>query len=123
MGKLVHWAFAVVLLAAVSPAVGHFNVILPESYAVWSATKGDSVPYRFIWGHGYEHIWFDATKPAALFAISPSGSKVDLLPQLKETTVLAEDKAEHRAYSFDLDAAQRGDYIIGIKAALIWDKE
>ena len=65
MGKLVHWAFAVVLLAAVSPAVGHFNVILPESYAVWSATKGDSVPYRFIWGHGYEHIWFDATKPAA----------------------------------------------------------
>jgi cobalt/nickel transport protein len=123
MGKLVHWAFAAVLLAAVSPALGHFNVILPENYAVWSATKGDSVPYRFVWGHGYEHVWFDATKPAALFAITPSGSKVDLLRKLKRKDVMGEDRAYHKAYSFPLEVDERGDYIVGMKAALIWDKE
>jgi len=123
MGKLMHWTLAVLLLVAGAPALAHFNVILPENYSVWSATKGDSIPYRFIWGHGYEHIWFDATKPAALFAVSPKGDKIDLLPLLKETTVLGQGKAEHRAYSFNLDVAERGDHIIGMKAALLWQDD
>ena len=122
MGKRMYWAFVVVLLAAVSPALAHFNIILPDDYGAWLATKGDTVPYRFIWGHGYEHVWFDAAKPVALFAVSPSGGKADLLSELRPIKVRGADEQDYGAYSFDLEATERGDYVVAMKAALIWDE-
>ncbi len=111
------------LFAAALEAPAHYNIMLPADYSTWSASKGDTVSFRFIWGHGYEHIWFDATKPDELFALSPDGKKTDLLPALKPTKVRALDGKEYLAYNFDLELAERGDYLIAMKAALIWDEE
>jgi len=123
MGKLFRWTLSVVLLLAVLPALAHFNVILPQDYAEWSVAKGDTVTYRFLWGHGYEHIWFDAAKPVSLFALTPTGVKVELLDKLDRASVIGEDKSQHKAYSFKLDVEERGDYIVAMKAALIWDED
>jgi len=117
------WTLSIVLLLVTSSAIAHFNVILPEDYVTWSAAKGDTVAYRFLWGHGYEHIWFDATKPVSLFALTPAGGRMELLGALDRSSVLGEDKAQHRAYSFKLEVEERGDYLIAMKAALLWDED
>jgi cobalt/nickel transport protein len=103
-------------------AWAHFNVVLPERYAGWEARKGERVPMRFVWGHGYEHVWFDALAPSELFVVAPDGTKSDLRKALKPLTIEgAGGKA--RAWRFELRPEERGDYVLVLKAALLWDEE
>ena len=113
---------AVVFLAAWSVSA-HYHVTVPGEYSKWSARKGETVNYDFIWGHGFEHIWFDIEKPASFVAYSPDGSKTDLVPSLKDHKVKSISGSEHSAYKFTYKPEKRGDHILSLKAGLQWDEE
>jgi cobalt/nickel transport protein len=110
-------------LALTATAAGHFHVLLPQEYAQWSAAKGRAVPFRLVWGHGYEHIWMNAAKPAELFAVAPDGKRTDLLAALKPLSVKAADGKEYSAFAFDYVPAERGDFWFALKSSLIWDEQ
>jgi uncharacterized GH25 family protein len=108
---------------AAGAALAHYHVVVPGEYAKWSARKGETVSYDFIWGHGFEHIWFDIEKPASFVVYNPDGSKTDLAPALTNHKVKAISGSEHPAYKFEYKPAKRGDHIISLKAGLQWDEE
>lgn len=117
---------AAAMLAAVvlvGSAAAHFNVILPAGYDQYAVGKGRTIEYRFLWGHGYEHIWFDATKPEELKAYAPDGKSVNLLDALKPSEVAAADGHKRRAFTFQYRPEQRGDHVIAMKAALLFDED
>lgn len=111
------------LTAALSAtASAHFNVILPEDYDQWSARMRSEVACHFVWGHGYEHIWFDAQPPAELKVYPPEASAVDLTGTLQEKTIIGAGGKKARAYRFAYRPEERGDHIIALKAAVLWDE-
>lgn len=111
--------FAIVLS---STAFAHFNVVLPAEYGQWQANRRSEVAYRLVWGHGYEHIWMDASAPESLVAHAPSGKTVDLKPALTPTEVFGAEDKKARAFGFVYKPDERGDHIIAMKAALVWDE-
>jgi len=124
MRKLITVGIAAAFIGiAAARGFAHFNIILPADYGVWQARKGEQVKYRFIWGHGYEHIWFDATLPDEFVAIAPSGGKTDLKGALAPIKVKGADGKEYRAYEFAYTPRERGDHILAMKAAMLWDEE
>ncbi len=104
-------------------ASAHFNVMLPQDYGQWSARRGESISCRLVWGHGYEHAWIDARTPAELVAISPVGKRTDLMPALKPTKVVAADGKACGAFAFAYQPQERGDHVLALKAALLWDAD
>ena len=118
---------SLILLAAVlsGPAAvrAHFNVLLPARYEQWRASRGQEVPLRLLWGHGYEHAWLDARRPAELVAISPTGKVTNLIDAIKPATVRSADGKERSAFGFTYRPAERGDHILAMRAALLWDEE
>jgi len=110
-------------LLPVATLEAHYHAVAPENYSKWSARKGESVAYRLIWGHGYEHIWFDINKPESFVVYAPDGSKKDLLPLLKTIEVKAVSGEEHDAYSFFYKPGARGDHVLGLVAGIQWDEE
>jgi len=104
-------------------AQGHFHVLLPASYEQWSAAKGRPVPYRLLWGHGYEHIWMNAARPAELFAVTPDGKRTDLLSRLTPTQIPAADGKNYGAFAFTWQPEARGDTWFGLKSTPIWDEQ
>jgi cobalt/nickel transport protein len=106
----------------VASAEAHFHVLLPRDYGQWEARRGRAVEFGLIWGHGFEHLWFDATKPTALVAYAPSGETTDLLGALKPMTVTAAGGEERKAFSLAYTPAERGDHILALTAARIWDE-
>jgi cobalt/nickel transport protein len=114
---------AVTVLGAAVAVKAHFHVLLPQAYEQWSAGKGRSTPFRLLWGHGFEHAWMNAEKPAELFAVSPDGRRTDLLAALKPTAVRAADGKDYGAFGFEYVPKERGDHWVALKSALIWDEQ
>jgi cobalt/nickel transport protein len=114
---------AAAVLAIVAGVFAHFNVLLPQDYARYETRKGQAIPFRMLWGHGYEHIWFDATPPRLLTAIAPDGSTTDLRGDLEPITVRAADGRMARAFAFTFTPERRGDYVLRLDAAPVWDEE
>jgi len=110
------------LLVIVNESYAHFNVILPAEYTVWQTRKSSKIRMRFMWGHGYEHIWFDAQIPTKLFVVDPDGKKTDLKPKLEEFKIKGARK-EARAYGFEFRPESRGDYVFAAQAYLLWDEQ
>lgn len=104
-------------------ALGHYHAIRPADYGQWRARKGETVPVQLIWGHGYEHIWFDIAKPESFELIAPDGSKTDLLPALAGMKVKAVSGEEKAAYGFEIKPEQRGDHVFSLVAGKQWDGE
>ncbi|MFC1736349.1 DUF4198 domain-containing protein [Candidatus Hydrogenedentota bacterium] len=104
-------------------AHAHFNILLPSDYHMWHGRKDRATEFKVIWGHGYEHIWFDAEVPEELIAVSPSGEKTNLLDGLKKSMVTGRDGKDYRAFSLSYRPKERGDHIIAMKAALVYDRE
>ncbi len=117
------WKAAIVLMFCAFSASAHYHAIAPEDYGKWQIRKGEQVPYQLIWGHGFEHIWFNIVKPQSFEAIDPEGKKTDLIPLLKEIKVKAVSGEEFLAYSFELKPEARGDYILSLVAGPQWDEE
>ncbi|MBN1491012.1 MAG: DUF4198 domain-containing protein [Phycisphaerae bacterium] len=115
------FALMLIIVVVTPVAMGHFHVLVPQEYEQWSARRGRPVACRLVWGHGYEHIWMDATRPAELTAIAPDGQRVDLLANLKPTKVRAADGKDYAAFEFAYTPAMRGDHTLALKAALLWD--
>lgn len=114
---------AATALGLAASAGAHFHVLLPQEYDRWSASRGKPVAFRLVWGHGFEHAWMNAEKPAELFAVSPDGHRTDLLAALKPTTVRAADGKDYGAFGFDYVPKERGDHWFALKSALIWDEQ
>jgi len=104
-------------------AAAHYHSITPETYGKWRARKGEKVTCRMVWGHGFEHIWFDIEKPRSFVAIAPDGTKTDLAKALKPIKVSSTAGGEFKAYEFDYTPASRGDHLLALQAGLQWDEE
>ncbi len=104
-------------------ASAHYHALTPAGYDQWQARKNAAVNYNLIWGHGYEHIWFDVAPVKSLVAHPPEGGAKDLVDALAPMKVRAVDGKEYDAYKFVYKPAERGDHILALTAGLQWDEE
>ncbi len=114
---------ALLVLLAAMPALSHYHALVPSDYDQWRARKMEKVQMRLWWGHGYEHIWFDAARPASLTAILPDGQKTDLLDKLEKDRVKAVSGEKRLAYKLSYTPSVRGDHILAMTAGRQWDAD
>ncbi len=105
------------------PALSHYHVLTPSAYDKWQARKTEKVGLQVLWGHGFEHIWFDINPPRSLFVLDPDGEKTDLLGKLEKDSVKSVSGEERLAYSLSYTPQTRGDHILAMTAGLQWDGE
>jgi cobalt/nickel transport protein len=107
------------LAAAVSPAVAHYQMLLPNN---WSAKKDEPVTFTYQWGHPFEHQLFEAPTPEEVVVIAPDGKVSDLTKALEKITVPSGDE-KVTAYRLKFKPDQRGDYVVVLRTPPIWMKD
>jgi cobalt/nickel transport protein len=105
------------LLFSVTPAVGHFNMLLPEKA---SAKKGEAVTLVYQWGHPFEHQLFDAPQPERVYVVEPDGKRTDLQSTLEAFKIPAGEGKQALAYRLRFTPASRGDYVFVVRTRPIW---
>src|SRR5207247_2448012 len=95
----------------------HFSMLLPDRSSI---KGGEPVSLTYQWGHPFEHEMFDAQAPAQATILLPDGK---LTPLTAEETTVSEGDKKHRAYRFQFQAGQRGDYVFFVKSQPIWMEE
>jgi len=116
-------AICIAALFAALPALSHYHVLTPSDYHKWQARKTEKVGLQLLWGHGFEHIWFDINHPRSLFALGPDGKKTDLLGNLEKDSIKAVSGEKRLAYNLSYTPQRRGDHILAMTAGLQWDDE
>ncbi len=115
---------ALVLSVTTSPAVAHYNMLLPMSP---SAKKGDEVVFVYQFGHPYEHELFDAPKPAKVNVLYPDGeTHKDLTATLEPFKQVGAQDKRIMSWRFRFTPQQRGDHTFYLETPPIWldaDKE
>lgn len=105
---------------AVSPASGHFSMLLPDKHSV---KKGETVAFTYQWGHPFEHQLFDAPQPQALDVTTPDGKRIDLLKSIERTTLPGAEGKKVTAYRFRFTPEERGDYTFLLRTPPFWMEE
>jgi uncharacterized GH25 family protein len=107
------------LAAAVAPAGGHYNMLLP---ATAGGKKGKAVTLTYQWGHPFEHQLFDAPPPLSLTVRAPDGKQTDRTAALEKTTI-EEGEKKVTAYRLRFTPGERGDYTFVLRTPPIWMEE
>ena len=113
----------IAIMAIAAAAEAHYHVIVPHDYSQWKARKSEKVPMNLIWGHGYEHIWFDIEKPLSFEVIKPGGERSDLMKSISGTMIKSVTGEKKKAYKFEYKPTERGDHIFVLDAGWQWDEE
>jgi cobalt/nickel transport protein len=109
-----------VFLAAPSPAVAHYNMLLPSAA---SGKKGEAVTFTYQWGHPFEHQLFDAPKPEKIDVRAPDGKIQDLTSSLEKVALPVGEGKSVTGYRFPFTPEQRGDYVFLLKLPPIFMEE
>lgn len=101
------------LASAVGIASAHFTMLFPGkdlevTPADFIAEEGETKTIWIIWGHPYEHIFFDMTSVPEVYVRAPDGTVTPLTPT--EMTV-----SGYKAYEVSFTVDQRGDWIVYAK--------
>src|SRR5271170_7250169 len=107
------------LVACVSPAVAHYQMLLPQTTV---AKKDQPVTITYQWGHPFEHQLFDAPAPERVVIIAPDGKISEQAKALEKITVPSGDN-KVTAYRFQFTPDQRGDYVVILQTPPIWMKD
>jgi cobalt/nickel transport protein len=94
-------------------AAAHFQIVWPQVEGCYGK-PGETVKWRYVWGHPYEMIIYDAQAPK-VFMANPQGKR-DKVP-LKE--IIIADGAtgkERKAYELEYQPAAPGDYYLCVEA-------
>ncbi|MFO8055716.1 MAG: DUF4198 domain-containing protein [bacterium] len=116
-------ALSLMAFITAGPALAHYHVLVPAEYNKWQARKTEMVHLRLLWGHGYEHIWFDAETPRSLWALPPEGERLDLMDELQKDRVRAVSGKERASFKLNYPPSSRGDHILALVAGRQWDAE
>jgi cobalt/nickel transport protein len=113
-------AALIVVVFLPSPALAHFNMLLPETASV---KRGEPVTLIYQWGHPFEHQLFDAPAPQSVFMIGPDGKKTELTTALKPFSQPAGDQKKVTFYRLPFTPQERGDYRFILNTPAIWMEE
>jgi len=111
------WLAAAALLHLVPASVtqAHYNMLIPQAA---SAKRGQEVDIDYQWGHPFEHQLFDAPAPRELWQLSPSGTRTNVLRQLRK-----QSRPGPATFFPRLQAKERGGYLFGLVTTPIWMEE
>jgi len=106
-------------LISVSTALAHFPILIHDAPF---AEINKPVNLLYAVGHPYEQEYEDAEKPQSVFAIKPSGQKVQLIPILKGTVHTVRDQ-KAKAFKLAYTPDQKGDHIIGLNSSIYFGRK
>ncbi|MCI5164045.1 MAG: DUF4198 domain-containing protein, partial [Candidatus Electrothrix sp. AX5] len=95
-------ATALFLACMTGEALAHFGMIIPSDNILEPKEKGVKLDLSF--SHPFEIIGMDLVKPKAFFMVA-GDKKTDLLPALKETTVM-----NHASWTTEVPIKRPGVY-------------
>ena len=108
---------AVVVLASASTASAHYHILLPDHHSV---KVGDKVILTYVFGHPFEHDWFDTEKPTRATLFAPDGKATDILESLKKVETNGHDNKQITGYQYTFQPEGRGDFTIVFESPPIW---
>ncbi len=101
------------LLFNVSSGSAHFGMLIPEHPVVDATNRSIQLDISF--SHPFEGHGMDLAKPAQLH-ITTNGSRVNLLPTLKESTIM-----KHRGWTANFDVTRPGVYHVVMEPVPYWE--
>src|SRR5713226_10183303 len=110
------WLALVLLVGCVTTSFAHYNMLIPDK--AW-ANKGEKVTFTYQFGHPFEHDFFDAPQPLAVFVILPDG-KTQAVNSLPKVALKGTDGKKVTGYSFAYEPRMRGDHTVILQTPPIW---
>jgi uncharacterized GH25 family protein len=108
-----------VFLVLASPALGHYHILLPES---WSVKKDEATTLQLTFGHPFEHQLFDCGAEEEFWVCAP-GSDPVRETGLKEMQVAGVDGKKVAAWQLPFKPTVRGDYVFMARLTPVWMEE
>ncbi|MBL8864267.1 MAG: DUF4198 domain-containing protein [Planctomycetia bacterium] len=102
-------AAVVVCFLATRESQAHYHVLLPDKTDV---AAGEEVKWTFRFGHPFEHEFFDASAPAAVYVVHPDGTRTDLTKSIEKYTFAGSGGKMVAGYRFAFAPPKRGDYTL-----------
>jgi cobalt/nickel transport protein len=97
------------LLLAAWPALAHFPVVWPQSPGCY-ARPGDTITWRYFWGHPFEMLIADAQPPKA-FVFTPARQKENVT--VKDITLKDQGSGQDcKAFELEYKPPGPGDYYL-----------
>lgn len=90
-------------------AQAHYHVLLPDKSDV---AAGDEVKWSYRFGHPFEHEFFDASAPAAVYVVHPDGTRTDLTKTIEKYTFAGSAGKMVAGYRFAFTPPKRGDFTV-----------
>lgn len=88
-------------------AQAHYHVLLPDKSDV---AVGDEVKWTYRFGHPFEHEFFDASTPEAVYVVHPDGTRTDLTKSIEKYTFAGTGGKMVAGFRFTFAPTKRGDY-------------
>ncbi len=104
---------AAILVAAATPAMAHFGMVIPSTNIVSPTNK--SVDLTLSFSHPFENIGMDLAKPAQFYVVS-GGQRTDLAPSLTKAAVMG-----HQAWQTPYRVRRPGVYQFVMEPAPYWE--
>ncbi len=111
---LLGWSLAMAGMGILpGAAVAHYQVFWPQVEGCYGK-PGEMAKWRYVWGHPYEMILYDAQAPK-FYMVTPQGKKDQV--SLKEITAVDGASGQARkAYEVEYQPAAPGDYYLCLEA-------
>jgi uncharacterized GH25 family protein len=108
---------AAACVATAVPAHAHYHILLPDRGSV---KTGDKVTLTYVFGHPFEHEWFDTEGPEKAIVFGPDGKTTDVLERVKKVETVGHGDRRIAAYQLEFSPPTRGDYTVVFEAPPVW---
>jgi len=98
----------------------HYSMVFPQPN---SGRTGQPVTVIYQWGHPFEHHLSDASAPAALTILTPSGNQADVTKEIKSIDLQGPGGKKVRAFRFVFTPQERGDFVFILRTPPLWMEE
>jgi uncharacterized GH25 family protein len=110
------------LIAALGLTVGgqaraHYHILLPDRQSV---KVGEKITLTYVFGHPFEHDWFETEKPEKATVFAPDGKATDMSAALKKVETIGHDDKKIAAFQLEFQPDSRGDFTIVFESPPVW---